>query len=192
MHSTYAPRAHVTLMAGTRCAATQHTTLDSPALGLMTDFRVVRAVTIEPEVRLDAALAKMRSSSVRLLLVADMGRVLGLISAFDILGEKPLRYAQSTGTRREAITVSMIMTAQPDIEALDLRSVRDARIGHIIATLKQIERHHVLVVETDPVSGVQTIRGVFSLSQLAKQLGYSLGNPEEAAHSFAEIVREMT
>ena len=67
--------------------------LDSPALDVMTDLRHMHAAVIEPQVTMDAANAYMMQRGVRSLLVLNQDRALGgLITATDILGEKPLRF----------------------------------------------------------------------------------------------------
>lgn len=63
--------------------------------------------------------------------------------------------------------------------------VERARVGHIVATLKRAGRQHAMVVEDGP-GGRQVVRGVFSASQLEKQLGQPV--PVAAtAHTFADI-----
>lgn len=55
--------------------------LDDPALEVMTDFRIVHAVTISPAVSIDEALETMKTRGVRLLLVtAENDHILGLIT----------------------------------------------------------------------------------------------------------------
>ena len=46
-------------------------------------------------------------------------------------------------------------------------------------------RHHALVVQAGP-DGNREVRGIFSLSQMARQLGMPLQLPSQA-ESFAEI-----
>ena len=60
-----------------------------------------------------------------------------------------------------------------------------ASVGNIVASLQQARRQHALVVQAG-VDGVPLVRGIFSLSQIARQLGVPLQVPD-AASSFAEI-----
>ncbi len=65
----------------------------------MTDFNSVTAVIILPGDTLDEAHRRMIQRGVRLLLVVDQNRsVLGLITATDILGEKPVQVAVQRGS----------------------------------------------------------------------------------------------
>jgi hypothetical protein len=52
-----------------------------------------------------------------------------------------------------------------------------------------LERQHVLVVDTDPASQRQRVCGLFSTTQIRKQIGRDVSNIA-TAHSVAEIVHE--
>lgn len=166
--------------------------LDSPALEVMTDFKFVRPVTIQPQVPIDAALEKMKTAGVRLLLVIDEDRhIIGLITARDIQGERPIKIVQETRVPRSELLVERIMTPQSDIIGLNMVSVRNAQVGHIIETLRQLERQHILVVEIDEGSRQQRVRGMFSTSQIGRQLGVNVTSSVVPAHSLAEIRHEI-
>lgn len=196
MKNPFASLSHILLKSGTtydrppQLPPLVH--LDSPALEVMTDFRVVRAITTPPSVPIDVALENMKTSGVRLLLVTDENdHIVGVITAADIQGEKPVRLVEEERLPRSRITVDTIMTPQREIPVLNMLSVRNVRVGNIVATLHQLERQHVLVVEVDPDTKDQRVRGLFSLSQIGKQLGQDVSEIMRAAHSLAEIQREM-
>lgn len=166
-------------------------TLDSPAIEVMTDFRRVRPVTIEPHASIDMALAVMRYAQVRLLLVTGEGdRLNGLITARDIEGEKPIRIARDTGQSHKDITVGMVMTPRATITALPLVSVERWRVGHIVATLHYLERQHTLVVDTAP-GGAQRVCGLFSTTQIGRQLGEDVDVVQASARTLAELQHDM-
>ncbi len=161
--------------------------LDSPALEVMTDLRQVAAATIDGEAPLDAANRFMIRRSVRLLLVTDQQRhVLGLITASDILGEWPVTFAIDRGVKRQDILVRDIMTPREKLEVLLYGEVATAQVGHIVATLRAVGRQHALVAHSGPEGVGQSVRGIFSLSQIARQLGIAIVS-SEVAHTFAEI-----
>ena len=60
----------------------------------------------------------------------------------------------------------------------------------MVATLKKAGRQHAAVVEVDK-DGKQTLRGLFSVSQVARQLGVQI-QTTEVARSFAEIEVALT
>jgi CBS domain-containing protein len=161
-------------------------TLDDPAVQVMTDFNSVTAVIILPGDTVDEAHRRMIQRGVRLLLVVDQNRsVLGLITATDILGEKPVQAAVQRGLMRGDIQVRDIMTPQERLEVLDLERVRRAKVGHVVAALRKAGRQHAVVVEFD-AKGRQSVRGLFSATQIARQLGVTI-QTSEVARTFSEI-----
>jgi CBS domain-containing protein len=163
--------------------------IDSPALAVMTDLRQIPAATIDLEAPLDVANRFMIRHGVRLLLVTDDERqrqVLGLITANDVLGEKPVQFALERGIKRTEIRVRDIMTQRERLEVLRYADLIRAEVGHIVATLKRMGRQHALVIDSSGDGGVQTIRGIFSASQIARQLGVTI-QTTEVAQTFAEI-----
>lgn len=161
--------------------------VDSPALAVMTDLRQIPAATIDLEAPLDAANRFMIRRGVRLLLVTDDDRqVLGLITANDILGEKPVQFALERGIKRQEIRVRDIMTPRERLEVLLYADLVHAEVGHVVATLKHAGRQHALVTDLSGDGKVQAVRGIFSTSQIARQLGIAI-HTTEVAQTFAEI-----
>lgn len=164
--------------------------LDDPALQVMTDFRATTAIIVLSGDALDEAHRRMIQRGVRLLLVVDHDRrVVGVITAADVLGEKPTREITQRGIRRDELLVRDVMTPQALLEVLDMASVRAAKVGHIVATLQSAGRQHALVVEQDE-PGRQTVRGVFSATQVARQLGVAIAT-SEIARTFSEIEAQL-
>lgn len=161
--------------------------LDSPAADTMTDFNRVAAVIIEPGAALVEANRKMIESGIRLLLVVEHpDTVLGIITASDILGEKPMQFVQERGVKHSEIAVRDIMTPHEILEVIQMRDVLDARVGHVVATLQRAGRQHALVVEPNAGDACQAVRGMFSASQIARQLGVPV-HIGDVARTFAEI-----
>ena len=171
------------------CAPEQRTparvSIEAPALDVMTDLDRVSAIVIRPADTIDEAHARMKQRGVRSLLVIDPERrVLGLVTAHDILGERPMRFVEAHGVRHEDILVQDVMTPRERLEAIDIGDLGAAKVGHIVATLRQSGRQHALVCDADG-----RIRGIFSATQIARQLGVDPQsvNPTEIAQTFAEI-----
>ncbi len=172
-------------------------TPESPALEVMTDLLLTSPATIRPQAPLEGANQYMISRGVRLLLVVDeRDMVLGVLTATDVLGEKALRIALDRGTRRDELTVGDLMTPARQVEVLALAEVAAARVGHVLETLNKAGRQHALVVDFDdlpPASLIDApvrrtmVRGIFSLSQLARQLGVALQSVGEVARTFSQI-----
>jgi CBS domain-containing protein len=167
-------------------------TLESPALEVMTDLLRVSPATIRPQAPLEGANQFMISRGVRLLLVVDVrDTVLGVLTATDVLGEKALRVAVERGIKRDELTVGDLMTPAEAVEVIALADVAGSRVGHVLETLRRAGRQHALVVEETAAPGAAprraTVRGIFSVSQLARQLGLLLPQAGEVARTFAEI-----
>lgn len=192
----YAVLTHIPLKSSTPC----HTPdglrplvhLDDPAIRVMTDFRQVTPITIEPHLKITSALHKMTETGVRLLFVPDRDdHIIGVISAKDIQGERPIRLARESGIHHDNIRVETIMTPLEEVMAVDIRAVNDARVGHIVNTLRSLERQHTLVFEVDRQTGQHIIRGLFSTTHISRLLGQDITDPEYPAHSLAEVQREL-
>ena len=171
--------------------------IESPALEVMTDLRRTTAATIRPQAPLGGANQFMITRGVRLLLVVDEREdVLGVITATDILGERPMLVATGRGMRRDELTVADIMIPAAQVEVIALPDVAAARVGHVLETLRRAGRQHALVVDFDDVPSSRPltppgrramVRGIFSLSQIARQLGVSVTTGGEVARTFSEI-----
>jgi CBS-domain-containing membrane protein len=157
----------------------------------MTDLSKVAAVVIEPSALVNAANEYMIARAVRSLFVtAPDGHLVGLITTTDVLGERPVRVMHSRGISRNELLVSDVMTPVESIVAMRIEDVRAAKVGHIVASLKQAGRHHELVAEK-LAGGKTCIRGMFSASQIARQLGVPL-EITELARTFAEIEEALS
>jgi CBS domain-containing protein len=172
-------------------------TLESPALQVMTDLTRVAPALIRPQAPIAGADEFMITRGVRLLLVADYREnVLGLLTATDLLSERPMRVATERGLRRDELTVADVMTPAEEVEVIALADVQGARVGHVFETLRRSGRQHALVVDHDvlppsrplaPPGRRTMVRGIFSLSQIARQLGVAVQSGGAVARTFSEI-----
>lgn len=160
--------------------------LSDPATDVMTDLTKVSVVSVRAKTSMDKANAKMIKYGVRMLLVLDDNeQMAGLITATDILGEKPMRFLQNMGGTHADIMVRDIMTPQRELEALGIEDVKKARVGDVVMTLKKASRQHSMVVSEKP-DGTHSVCGLFSLTQIARQLGAQVQS-FELARTFSEI-----
>lgn len=166
-------------------------TAASSALEVMTDLRFIPAGTIRADIDIDTATQKMIARGVRSLLVVDSDdTVLGIITSRDLLGERTAAVMHGRGVPFSEVKTRDIMTNRDCIEVLQLQDVLHARVGDIVETLKHSGRQHALVIEQEAFSGRDTIRGIFSASQIARQLGVR-APAQEISETFAEIDRAM-
>lgn len=189
--------------------------LDNPAVDVMTDFMYVQPRTTRTNVPIDAALEHMKTSGVRsLLVIGESDDVIGLVSSYDVEGEKPIKLIEQTRVSRAEITIDQVMTPKRDLQFVDMLSVRSAKVGHVVATLRGQDLRYLLVAqvgleEETPLEGLpdtymrgtewepakiptrisdaRWIRGLFSAAQVSRQLGVDLMTVMTPAHSISEL-----
>lgn len=167
-------------------ASPKSVTLTSPAIDVMTDLRYIQAAVIELHMKMELANAYMKQRGVRSLLVLNQDDTLaGIITATDILGEKPLRFIQERRVKHNEILVSDIMTPLDRLEAISIGDIQHAKVGNVIASLLDTGRQHAWVIENG-AGGKPTVCGIFSLTQIEKQLGVAIPSTE-VARTFTEI-----
>ncbi len=170
----------------------QPVTLQSPARAVMTDLTHVRAATIAPDMGLAQARQTMIHQGVRLLFVVSaMPGVDGLITSKDLEGERPMQLINRRGVRYDELTVADVMTPLSALEAIDLEDLAHATVGHVVATLKQLGRHHLIVLQKAGSGHGPRVRGVISVTQVERQLGHSI-ELLETAGNFSEIQASLT
>lgn len=160
--------------------------IDTPAIELMTDFHSVMPVTTRPHATLTQATNAMVQRGVRLLFVLnDEDAIIGVITARDTTGERPIKLIRERGGKHGDLRVEDVMTRHENMEAMTLNDVLHAEVGHILQTLKQIGRQHAIVVESEP-DGREYVRGIFSATTIGRRLGVPI-QTFEVANTFAEI-----
>jgi CBS domain-containing protein len=148
-----------------------HVTLSDPAQRVMTDFAHAHPVTITEERRIDDALADMIRFGVRALLVVAGGQVSGLITSYDIQGERPLQFLRSsTYTRHDQILVGHIMTPWEKVPRIEWESVLEASVEDVLELFAATGATHLVVLETG-AEGATVVRGLISRTRLERQLG---------------------
>jgi hypothetical protein len=142
-----------------------------PAIYAITDFKRDYPMTVEPERQIDDALTDMIRLGVRALLVAKEQRLVGLVTSYDIQGERPIQFLQSSNySRHQDIRVMHIMTPWDELLALDWESVESARAGELLALFQRTNLTHLLVVEVDRKTSHSVVRALASRVRLLRQL----------------------
>lgn len=148
--------------------------LSDPALSVMVDFSQQPALIIEDNTTLETAQHEMEFHGSHFILVCDQDHhLVGVLTATDLLGEKPIQVASDTRITRNDIPVSRLMTPIAEAPAIQLDTLDYARVGHIIKTLHAIDSAYMLVIRVN-ADETQVIRGYFSTSQISKQLHHNV------------------
>lgn len=151
----------------------------APAVSAMVDFAAEPALTTVPEQRVDAALEQMRAAGVHTLLVMVEKHVVGLITAADIQGEKPVQFVQSSDClhprcHHDDVEVGDVMTAIAALPLLHMEALEQASVGDVMETFRRTGRTHLLSLERTN-EGTPRVRGLISRAQVERQLGLSPG-----------------
>jgi CBS domain-containing protein len=150
--------------------------LDDPARSVMTDFNEHGIVTVRAEQPIAEALDHMRHAGVRSAFVLDAARsrVLGLITAYDIMGAKPLRFTQETRTPYGEVVVGDIMEPTGAWKVLRLADLDRANVAAVLDAFKQSGRTHLPVIE--PAEGGRSrVRGILSSAKVLRLTAASRG-----------------
>ncbi len=170
---------------------THPVTLDSPALEVMTDLTLVKAATVHPSTGLRQAEQLMIYLGVRMLfVVGEMPTIEGLVTSTDLSGDKQMRVVSERNLRFSELCVADVMSELSLLDAVDHERLRSARVARLVATLQQLGRNHLLVVEKSDGPAGHRVRGVISRAQIERQLGTTI-DITPIAKSFSEIERAL-
>ena len=162
--------------------------MEDPAVSVLIDFTKTPPHTIAPSDTLDHAVNEMEINGVHLLLVINGdGFFEGIVSSEDTWGEKPIKIIQERRIHRDQVTVKMIMTPLSDIAALDFAVIKSAKVGNIVKTLSSHKQHYALAVSPSATKPAQIIRGIFTASQISKQLHADIAHVFNHAETLSEL-----
>lgn len=162
-------------------------TLSMPAIWAMTDLKKTRAISINPNQTIDFAMQLMKHVGIRLLVVVNENDLLeGLITARDIMGEKPMTIMNRDRIKHEEILVSQVMTPRSVLNPFNFRDIEHATVREVVNKLREARRQHAIVVEADEQGPDYYVRGIFSITQIARQLGMDI-SADGPVQSFADF-----
>jgi CBS domain-containing protein len=170
-----------------------HADPKDPALSVMTDFRERASVTVSETAMIDEALEHMRHTGVRsAFAIDDQNRiVVGLITAYDITGEKPMQYMQSAAIPRREVLVRDIMQRSSELRAADIKQIERATVADVAKLFIERRLTHVPVVETSE-AGEQRLRGLLSAAKVKRLLSTPSRQPAYRMSGRAEVVYQRS
>jgi CBS domain-containing protein len=141
------------------------------AVRAFTDFKDERPIVVDESRQIDDALDDMIRSGVRALLVMRDQSITGLITSYDIQGERPLQYLRmSNYSRHRDICVGDVMTPWAELRAIDVATLTAMTTFDLLESLDDSGLTHLIVVEGH-ASPSPVVRGLVSRHWLARQLG---------------------
>jgi CBS-domain-containing membrane protein len=153
-----------------RLQAVRRIALTDSAASVLTDFTWDAPVTVAADRFIDDALRDMIAAGVRALLVMRGEVVVGLITSYDIQGERPLQFLDASGFAHHTdIEVAHIMTPWDMVPTVDLPWVSLASVADVVERFRRKRGSHFMVVEYPEQGGV-FVRGMFSRADIERQL----------------------
>lgn len=156
-----------------------------PALSLLTDLQQSACVVASHLDSLEQTVHLMMRAGVRMVFVSGVdGTLVGMISAEDVQGERPVVRASSNQMPVRELTLADVMVPVGAWDTVDMGQVRTARLGDVAATLQEHNLRYLLVTQTK--NGQTYLRGLFS----ARRLEMAMRQPIQAdlhSRSFAEL-----
>jgi CBS domain-containing protein len=142
------------------------------AICVMTDFRERASVTVSETAQVDDALEHMKHAGVRSAFVIDQARavVVGLVTAYDIMGEKPMALMQLGSPRRDVL-VRNLMQPIADWRVADMRDLERATVADVAAMFAETGRTHIPVIERGD-NGEKRLRGLLSGARVRRLLAH--------------------
>ena len=148
-----------------------HVSESDPAILVMIDFRSRHSVTIPEDAKLDDALEHMKHAGVRCAFVIDEKKssVIGMITAYDILGEKPQQHMHFTNVGHDDVLVKDIMQKTGDWQVADIRDIELSVVQDVLEVFEDTGVTHLPVMESTE-SGEQRLRGLLSYAKVKRLL----------------------
>jgi hypothetical protein len=95
----------------------------------------------------------------------------GLITSYDIQGERPLQFLQTSNyTRHQDIRVGHVMTPWERLMSVDWESLQSARADDLLHVLEEGGLTHLLVIERASKNATPIVRAMVSRARLTRQL----------------------
>lgn len=162
--------------------------LKDPAISVMTDFRVRALFKVDMEDTIDEALHKMKIAGLRIAFVLDKesNKLLGMITSYDIMGEKPMRYLQSVGFADRGVThkdikVKDIMEKVEDWVSVEMKNVDTVNVQALLDVFQKTGRTHLPVIDSHE-GKEHHLRGLFSSAKVLRLTDFAR---RKAAHGKA-------
>ena len=164
--------------------------MDTPAMEVLIDFKKRAPLLISSSQNIHDALSQMQLHRALSLFVTDENQaIIGLISAKDIQGLKPIMLAREQACTPKEVTLYQMMQPLSSFYAMDSDVAGSAYVGHIAKLLHDLNCEFLFVTENDE-NGEKAIRGLFSAPKLSHQLDDFVGG-DFSAHNISELQQEL-
>lgn len=142
------------------------TTLNSPALSVMTDFKHSQPTMIEGNTSAAIAMNMMQQEHCQLKLVVDANETMQGLIHVEQLSEQAIMRQVIQGESRHSIKVRDLMRPRDNIKALAYQQLQNCTIADVVNTLQSSGEQYCLVVDRDN----HQIRGLIHAQDVARRL----------------------
>tara|TARA_R110000782_G_scaffold53221_15_gene113519 strand:+ start:3244 stop:3846 length:603 start_codon:yes stop_codon:yes gene_type:complete len=161
--------------------------LDSAATSLMIDFTQTPATTASDSISVNNALELMRTNRIRsLIVIGHNGEFSGVVTAMDLMGRKPMLYANESGIPRADVLIKNVMSVKYKLKAIRREDIEKSCIGDVMQTFIALNEQHILVVDGEAEN--MNVCGLFSASDFKRAFGITI-DPSLVAHTFLDLER---
>ena len=142
-----------------------------PAMLLMIDYRSRHSVTVSETDSVDQALDHMKHVGVRCAFVIDEKKssVVGMVTSYDILGEKPQQHMHYTACDHDDVLVKDIMQKINDWRVVNIKDIETSTVGDLLEVFNDTGVTHLPVMETNE-NNEPRLRGLLSSAKVKRLL----------------------
>jgi len=142
-----------------------------PAILAMIDYRSRHSVTVSETDSVDQALDHMKHVGVRCAFVIDEKKssVVGMITSYDILGEKPQQHMHYTACDHDDVLVKDIMQKINDWRVVNIKDIEQSTVSDLLEVFNDTGVTHLPVMETTE-NNEPRLRGLLSSAKVKRLL----------------------
>jgi CBS domain-containing protein len=148
-----------------------YVTENDPALLVMIDYRSRHSVTVSESNSVDKAIDHMKHIGVRCAFVTDEknSSVVGMITSYDILGEKPQQHMHYTACDHDDVLVKDIMQKINDWRVVNIKDIESSTVNDLLKVFNDTGVTHLPVMEKNE-NNEPRLRGLLSSAKVKRLL----------------------
>ncbi len=148
--------------------------LDSSALNVFRDFKKHKALTVAEDMPIIDVKKKLIDTLKDIVLVTNTNnKVIGTLALHYLEGRAVQKRADDEGLKISDMVANDAKISLANVNTISYSVIESSKIGHILNTLINSDRHHIIVYDTDE-NGNKYIRGYFSLAFIRRKIGLDL------------------
>ncbi|MGQ4002610.1 hypothetical protein QIW49_01550 [Francisellaceae bacterium CB300] len=148
--------------------------LDSSALRVFRDFKKHKALTVAADMPIIDVKKKLIDNLKDIVLVTNSdNKVIGTLALHYLEGRAIQKRADDEGLKISDMVANDAKIPLANVNTISYPIIESSKIGHVLNTLINSDRHHIIVCDTDE-NGNEYIRGYFSLAFIRRKIGLDI------------------